>query len=537
MALASSEVKRNRRAAFYLLTSVVGISVLPLAMVVVGAPDSPLLFGAFLSVGTALGALAFLVVRYRTLLGDQRIRTLIRGNLVSWPIFFLLLGTFEFTFFAWGTQFVDAAVATILWGSWPIIFVFLLSRIFRGNREQPARYRRITPSLLLLMAFSLVGLAYVVLAQASKESGFDWTSDSSWLGFAFALLSGILITFNIFSFSWSTKLARQAQLLGVSHKRRTMELFFITVIVCISNAFTAPFKAGFSVLASEQIQLDVILAGLIVGGTLRVGSSLLWRHANLITHALGINALGYAEPLFGVLWLALFWEVSIPRVDFLIIGTCAIIASNLLINSEVDIPLGFKATILSLWSTGALVYFREGGWQWEVGRYWSTLAGLAMVFALVLGVRMNVPPLSFPGRHARSDRQHFSSGQRRERSPAVSTGFNMMQMIALGAYGGGAVLLAAFVRPVLVGWTAWMADMAAVFFCAAVVGFSYYATSLPNQQRTASVMSTSDRLLPSAGQLTQKRAERRISIWTFLVVATGAFLSYVYLLWDKWLGG
>ena len=42
---------------------------------------------------------------------------------MSWPIFFVLFGTFEFTFFAWSARFVDATVATILWGSWPIIFV------------------------------------------------------------------------------------------------------------------------------------------------------------------------------------------------------------------------------------------------------------------------------------------------------------------------------------------------------------------------------------------------------------------------------
>lgn len=533
MALASAEVKRNRKAALYLLTSVVGISVLPLAMVVVGAPDSPLLFGAFLSVGTSLGALAFLVARYGSLLRDRRIRTLIRENLVSWPIFFLLLGTFEFTFFAWGTRFVDAAVATILWGSWPIIFVFLLSRIFRGSREQPARYRKVSPSLILLMAFSLVGLAYVVLAQAGKQSGFDWTSDSSWLGFAFALLSGILITFNIFSFSWSTKLARKARIVGVGGERRTMELFFITVIVCISNAFTAPFKAGFSVLAAEQIQPDVILAGLIVGGTLRVGSSLLWRHANLITHALGINALGYAEPLFGVLWLALFWEVNIPRVDFLVIGTCAIIASNLLINSEVDIPLSFKATILSLWSTGTLVYFREGGWQWDVGRYWTTLAGLSAIFAVLLGVRMNRPPLVLLGRHARDDRQNLVTRRGRAGSMSVATGWNMMQMLTLGAYGGGAVLLAALVRPPLVGWAGWLTDMMAVLFCAAIVGLVYRTTGRPRLATSSTVAAT----LVESDRPPLDPKEHRVALWTFMVVATGTFLCYFYLLWDKWLNG
>ena len=117
MALVSSQLRRNRTAAFYLLVSVLGISVVPLAMVVVGAPNSPFLFGAFLSAGTSVGALAFLRAKYGALLRDRAILALIRKNLVCRPIFFVLLGTFEFTFFAWATKFIDPTVATIMWGS------------------------------------------------------------------------------------------------------------------------------------------------------------------------------------------------------------------------------------------------------------------------------------------------------------------------------------------------------------------------------------------------------------------------------------
>ena len=240
MTLASSQVERSRTAAIYVMVSVIGISVLPLAMVMVGAPESPLLFGAFLSAGTSAGSLVFLVTRYGAQLRNRRILGLIKKNLVSWPIFFVLFGTFEFTFFAWSARFIDATVATILWGSWPIIFVFLLSRIFSHKRARTRRYRKITPSLVLLMVFSLIGLAYVVLAQASKQTGLDWTSDSAWVGFAFAMLSGVLITLNIFSFSWAADLAAKAKTLSVSGESRSMELFFITVVVCITNAFTAP---------------------------------------------------------------------------------------------------------------------------------------------------------------------------------------------------------------------------------------------------------------------------------------------------------
>ena len=536
MALASSEVTRNRRAAVYLLTSVVGISVVPLAMVVVGAPDSPLLFGAFLSAGTSVGALAFLLIRYGPQLRDPRIRSLIRANLISRPMFFILLGTFEFTFFAWATQFIDAAVATILWGSWPIIFVFLLQRVFSGGESRPARYRRITPSLVVLMVFSLVGLAFVVLAQASSDAGLDWTSDLSYLGFLLATLSGVLITFNIFSFSWAADLSRKSRRWTVLKESQSMELFFITVVVCLSNAFTAPIKIGFSLAASEAIQLDVVWAGLILGATIRVGASILWRHANLITHALGINALGYAEPLFGVLWLALFWTVEIPRVDFLIIGTCAIISSNLLINSEVDIPSAFKSTILTLWSTGALIYFRQTGWEWEFGRYWSTLAALTVIFALLMAIRINRPPLTFRGKHAQPDRHFITTGHGRGKPLTVRTRFDTMQMITLGAYGSAAVLLSVLVRPVVTDGAAWLVETAAVLFCAAIVGLGYHAAHHPSRLSLIAQPPISESRNQLSAQASVGRGDRRIAVWTFLVITAGALLCYAYLLWDKWLG-
>ncbi len=533
MALVSQEVVRNRAAAAYLLISVIGISVLPLAMVGVGAPESPLLFGAFLSVGTSVGALVFLAVRYGRELRDLRILALIRRNLVSWPVFLLLIGTFEFTFFAWGTQYVDPTVATILWGSWPIIFVFLLSRIFSGNRERPARYRKVTPSLVLLMVFSLIGLAYVVLAQASRQTGLDWTSDSSWIGFAFAMISGVLITFNVFSFSWATSMAAKAKRLDLSRGSRSMELFFITVIVCITNAFTAPFKAGFSLMASEQMQTDVILGAVAFGATIRVGSSLLWRHANLTTHALGINALGYAEPLFGVLWLGLFWEVNISRVDYLIIGTSAIIASNVLINSAVEIRTGFRAAILAMWATGAIVYFRDDGPLWGSGRFFGVLALLAGAFLLVLGLRFANPSPAMSGKHIRAPTATARTGTPVTRAPPVTAGLNLAQLLTMGVYGAAAVALAVVVRPALDGWWGWLVELFAVAFCTAVIASAFHAFG-SGRARGGPPGTVVESGIPPV-EADWERRERRFANWTSAVVAAGTFLSFLYLFWDKWL--
>lgn len=533
MALVSPEVERNRTAATYVLISVTSISILPLAMVVVGAPDSPFLFGAFLSAGTSVGALVFLAARYRPQLRDPELLGLVRRNIVSWPILLILLGSFEFTFFAWSTRFIDATVATILWGCWPILFVFLLQRIFSSRAARPARYRKITPSLVILMFFSLIGLAYVVLAQSSTQSGLDWTSDSSYLGFALAMLSGVLITFNIFTFSWATDLARQAKGGRQPTDSHSMELFFITVVVLISNAFTTPIKLGFSLVASEQIQLDVILMGLALGATVRVTASILWRKANLMTHTLGINALGYAEPLFGVLWLALFWEINISRVDYLIVGTCAIIASNILINSEVEISRGFKSAILAMWATGAVIYFRDEGPLWSSGRFFGVLALLAGAYTLLLALRhANASPAA-AGKHAR--RPHPSSpGPALTRYPLIANGLNLARILTMGLSGAAAVVLAIAVRPALEGWMGWLVELFAVSFCTAIVASAFHASGslrgsgkLRRSGLSGGVSSPVD--------LAWQRRERRLANWTSGVVATGTYLSFLYLLWDKWL--
>ncbi len=533
MASLSAEMERNRTAATYVLISVTSISVLPLAMVVVGAPDSPFLFGAFLSAGTSVGALAFLAARYRPQLRDPDIRSLVRRNIVSWPILLILLGSFEFTFFAWSTQFIDATVATILWGCWPILFVFLLQRIFSGRAARPARYRKITPSLVMLMFFSLIGLAYVVLAQSSTQSGLDWASDSSYLGFALALLSGVLITFNIFTFSWATDLARKARVRRQPEESHSMELFFITVVVCLSNAFTAPIKAGFSLVALEQIQLDVILMGLVLGATVRVTASILWRKANLMTHTLGINALGYAEPLFGVLWLALFWEINISRVDYLIVGTCAIIASNILINSEVEISRGFKSAILAMWTTGAFVYFRDAGPLWSSGRFFGILALLAGAFTLLLGLRFTSTSPALVGKHALRRPRSPDEEPLGIKYPLIANGLNLARMFTMGLYGAAAVVLAMVVQPALEGWTGWLVELFAISFCTAIVASAFHAAgSLKGRDKPSGADSSGISIFMDAGW---GRRERRIANWTSAVVATGTFLSFLYLLWDKWL--
>ena len=120
------------------------------------------------------------------------------------------------------------------------------------------------------------------------------------------------------------------------------------------------------------------------------------RTANLMTDNLGINAFSYATPIFSLMWLPLFSQVDVARVDYLIIGSAAIIATNLLINFEAEVRFGFKALILALWACGTFVYLRDdvlqylpfGGWLWPGETYLGAVGLSATVFILLLTFRV-----------------------------------------------------------------------------------------------------------------------------------------------------
>ena len=73
----------------------------------------------------------------------------------------------------------------------------------------------------------------------------------------------------------------------------------------------------------------------IVGGALLNGvGGLCLRKANLFTDNLGVNALGYLAPGLSLMWLALFVQIGVARIDYLAVGLAVIVAANLVISFE-----------------------------------------------------------------------------------------------------------------------------------------------------------------------------------------------------------
>ena len=77
-------------------------------------------------------------------------------------------------------------------------------------------------------------------------------------------------------------------------------------------------------------------------------------------------------------------------------------------------------------------------------------------------------------------------------------------------------------------------EVFAVSFCTAIVASAFYTSRWPGDAAGPSSQVVSPELSASAYTGWELR-ERRIANWTNGVVATGTYLSFLYLLWDKWI--
>ena len=176
----------------------------------------------------------------------------------------------------------------------------------------------------------------------------------------------------------------------------SLDLFGAVLASTIVPAVVFPITliVGFSI--GETLSLDVFATAVGAGIVFLAGATMLWRHANLITDNLGINAISYATPVLSLFWLFLFSQAEVARVDYLIIGAASIITTNLLINFKAEIKMGFKSLILAMWACGAFVYLRDellqflpvDTWLIPGEAYLGALGLAATVFTLVLSFRV-----------------------------------------------------------------------------------------------------------------------------------------------------
>ena len=336
----------------------------------------------------------------------------------------------QFALFAWSTEYIEVPAASVLLELWPLGVIAILAW---GHRKEVQagrnpRYRRNVGSLLLLLSLAFAGVFFVVLSQVREidlalstwigtPDSLDWSDVQ---GVVLALLAAMVGSFGAFTLLWGEDLASKLRKIleeptgATNYTERDLEIFGAVLGFTIGSFLSVPISLAFGWYIGEGIVDDALKAGSIGGFIILVPGVYLLRRALLATDNLGVAALGYGVPVITLgwfwlfstvgisLWLGTFSGTSVPvwldtlskigvsSVPYLIVGTAAIVAANLLINFESERLLGFKALVISLWVCGTVVYLRDsGGWGWDAmsDGYFDVLFLSATVFALILSFR------------------------------------------------------------------------------------------------------------------------------------------------------
>ena len=361
----------NLVAASYMLFAVSVFSLVPLAINLSGGPQAPFLFNAWFRLGTAVGCTSFLVAFHWHTLLEKQIVLLIGMRVFEGPSNKLIVGTiistFDFALLAWSARYVDIAVSTILFEAWPVFMILFTHRLFR----EEGRYRNISPMMMGLTVLSLTGFLFAISSQVSdinSLAGFLHTLWSFWEGVLLAVAAIICTMFFTSAWKWGVIVNEEV---AQGPGDESLDLCFVVVAYLIASLVSLLAAVGLASFEGVGMSFRGMVIASAAGIFLAIGN-ISWGKANLATDNLGINAMAYAVPVLSIMALSiiprfLVWigmvdvpQAGVSRWDLLVIGAAAIIASNLLINFEVEVRWGFETFLLALRTCGATAYLRDG---------------------------------------------------------------------------------------------------------------------------------------------------------------------------------
>ena len=346
---------RNLVAVAYMSAAVLAYSLVPLVVSRSGGAEAPFLFNSLLRIGVSGGCLFFLLLFFRRTLFDSQNLLTIRDHTLAWEhnkfLLLTVVGNLNYAMFAWSVKFLDIAVSSVLFETWPAIMIFLAAWLFRRSD----RYRPLSKYTVFLAFVSLVGFLFGLLSQTSGGGGVGGAlTGSTLIGgglVALGIVAGALFAFGI---RWGADLGKE---LVSKDGSRSLELFGAVVALLTANLISAVINCVIGLGSGESFSFSggvALILGLtlpasgiaILGGAFAQAlGGILLRRANFLTNTFGINSMAYGIPVLSLGWLYIFGDADVARFDYLAIGAIAIIVSNMLINFEGEIRLGFRALI------------------------------------------------------------------------------------------------------------------------------------------------------------------------------------------------
>ena len=428
----AGRAKHGRIAMGYIFIAVVSYALIPTLIGHIGGRELPFFFMAAWRAGVAVGCVAILLTLYVPLwfnrynwgrfryhlstsetkavdwrfpgirlhirVDELRIPLLkwkIPGDFIDWRVLLTILGNCEYALFAWSIKYIDIAVTTLLFQSWPIFFLVLTALLLRKDASFDDSGKGML-SLILLIGLGFIGFVFIIFSQTGEIGKFGEIGVSELvIGMVLALGAMALSNLKAFGIDWARNLGNQlsGSLRGLGSDPA---IFFVIISFFLSSLGAAVVGIVVGLGRGETLDFEVLSLAFVAGLVVNTTAGLMWRKANMADDDISFNALGYAIPILALVALFIFNQADINRVDYLILGATAIIVANLLINFEAEVRWSFEALILALGGCGTLVYFRADifdwlevpNWTWSGDGYFGSIALSATVFTLLLAFRV-----------------------------------------------------------------------------------------------------------------------------------------------------
>ena len=131
------------------------------------------------------------------------------GDLIDYRILLTILGNCEYALFAWSLQYIDIAVTTLLFQSWPIFFPLLTAVVLRRDASIDPSGKG-TLSLILLMGLGFIGFTFIIFSQTGEIGEFGELGISHLVyGLVLALGAMVLSNLKAFGIEWGRALGQQ----------------------------------------------------------------------------------------------------------------------------------------------------------------------------------------------------------------------------------------------------------------------------------------------------------------------------------------
>ena len=236
-------------------------------------------------------------------------------------VLLILGGAFDWLLFGISVDRLGPTTATVLYEFWATLAI-LGSALRPLNTSRHARHEKFTVGRGLLVGLSAVGVTIVVLSQSqSPYGGVDALGAA--VGLAAAAFAALWIVLTIRLPDW--------QRIGADDALARTHLSMI--VKYHRNLFAAVAVAPAAVvsLAQSRALSAVGLPVAVSGGAVGAPAGYCLFKANHHSRDPSINALANATPVLALVWLAVLVGVDIPRLDWFVCGTFAVITANTLL--------------------------------------------------------------------------------------------------------------------------------------------------------------------------------------------------------------